>query len=147
MQQKIFQPIVLGLHDYTSTTQPTIMIQILIILGSLSHRNLALNINLPIILIFLISYNITFGPSHQDIIDYKVSRLHKNKITSKQVTKRRVCSNAQRRVHVSKPTIWRDDKIFKVNINNGRKGCVLIISLLIARRPKAFQQNKTLPWD
>jgi hypothetical protein len=46
-----------------------------------------LNIDLPIILIFLISYNITFGPSHLDMIDFKVWRLHKNKISNKQVTK------------------------------------------------------------
>jgi len=61
--------------------------------------------------------------------------------------KRHVCSNVQRRAHASRPTIWRDDVIFKVNINNGKNGCTLIINFLIARRPKAFQQNKTLPWD
>jgi hypothetical protein len=45
----------------------------------------------------------------------------------------------QRRVHVSKAIIWRDDKIFKVNINNNENGCAFIISFLITRRPKAFQ--------
>ncbi len=38
--------------------QPTIMIQFLIIFNSISHKNPPLNINLPIILIFLIFYNI-----------------------------------------------------------------------------------------
>jgi hypothetical protein len=53
-------------------TQPTIMIQFFIIIGSLSHRNPPLNIDLPITLVFLISYNITFGPSHLNWIDYRV---------------------------------------------------------------------------
>jgi hypothetical protein len=57
--------------------------------------------------------------------------------------KRCVCNNVQRRAHAYKPTIWRDDKIFKVNINNNTNGCTLIINSPIARRPKAFQQNKT----
>jgi hypothetical protein len=83
--------------------QPTIMIQFLIILGSLSHKNPPLNINLPITLIFLISYNITFSLSHQNRINYKVFKLHKNKIINKQVTKRRVCSNPQRRVMLLGP--------------------------------------------
>ncbi len=111
------------------------MIQFLIILGSLSHMNPPLNIDLHIIIIFLISDNITFGPSHLDRIDCKVWSPHKNKTTSKQVTKRHVCNNAYRRAHAFRPTIWRDDKIFKVNINNKRNGCVLIISSPIVRRP------------
>jgi hypothetical protein len=115
------------------------MIQFLIILGSLFHKNPPLNLDLPIILILLIFYNITFVPSHPHMIDFRVYRPHKNKITNKQIMKRCVCSNVQRRVHVSRATIWRDDKIFKVNIYNGRNGCVLIISSPIARRPKAFQ--------
>jgi len=127
--------------------QPTIMIQFFIIFGSHSHKNPPLNIDFPLIIIFKISCNITFGLSHLDRLDYRVLRLHKNKIINKQVTKRCVCSSAQRRVHVSRPTLWRDDRIFRVNINNGRKGCVFIISPPIARRSKAFQQNKTLPWD
>jgi len=49
--------------------------------------------------------------------------------------------------HVSRPTIWKDDEIFRVNINNGMNGCTFIISSPIAKRPKAFQQNRTLPWD
>jgi hypothetical protein len=61
--------------------------------------------------------------------------------------KRHVCNSVQRRAHDFKAIVCKDDKIFKVNINNGRNGCTLIISSPIARRPKAFQQNKTLPWD
>jgi hypothetical protein len=53
-------------------SQPTIMIQFLIILGSLSHMNPPLNIDFPIIFILLISYNITFSPSHLNRIDCKV---------------------------------------------------------------------------
>jgi hypothetical protein len=56
--------------------------------------------------------------------------------------KRRVCNNAQIRAHVSRATIWRDDKIFKVNIYNGRNGCALIINSPIARRPKGFQRTE-----
>jgi hypothetical protein len=52
--------------------QPTIMIQFLIILGSLSDKNPPLTIDLPIILILLIFYNITFDPSHLNMIDYEV---------------------------------------------------------------------------
>ncbi len=77
--------------------QPTIMIQFLIILGSFSHKNPPLNINVPIILILLIFHNITFGPSHPHRIDFRVSKLHKNKIISKQVTKRHVCNSTQER--------------------------------------------------
>jgi hypothetical protein len=40
----------------------------------------------------LISYNITFGPSYLNMIDYRVWRPHKNKITNKQITKRCVCN-------------------------------------------------------
>jgi hypothetical protein len=80
-------------------------------------------------------------------IDYKVYRPHKNKITNKQITKKRVCNSVQRKVHVSRAIVWKDDRIFKVNIYNGRNGCTLIISCPIARRPKAFQQNKTLSWE
>jgi hypothetical protein len=118
---------------------PIIMIQFLIILGSLFHRNPPLNINFPMILIFLISYNITFGSSHPNRIDYRAWRLHKNKTTNKQVTKMHVCGSVQRRVHASRPIVWRDDKIFRVNINNGGNGCMFIISFPIAKRPKAFQ--------
>ncbi len=120
-------------------TQPTIMIQFLIIFSSLSHWNPPLNINLPITFILLIFYNITFSLSHPHRIDYNVYRLHKNKITNKQVTKRHVCNNAQRRAYASKATIWKDDKIFEVNIYNNRNGCKLIISFPIVRRSKAFQ--------
>jgi len=42
--------------------QPTIMIQFLVILGSLSHKSPPLNIDLLIILILLIPYNITLAP-------------------------------------------------------------------------------------
>ncbi len=128
-------------------TQPTIMIQFLIIFSSLSHRNPPLNINLPIIFILLIFYNIPFGFSHLDMIDYKVYRSHKNKITNKQITKRHVCNSAQKRAHASSATIWKDDRIFKINIYNGRNGCAFIITSPIAKRPKAFQQNRILPWD
>jgi hypothetical protein len=48
-----------------------------------------LNIDLPINFIFLIFY-ITFSPSHPHRIDCRVYRPHMNKITNKQVTKRRV---------------------------------------------------------
>jgi hypothetical protein len=106
-----------------------------------------LNIDLPIILILLIFYNITFGPSHPHRIDFKVYRRHKNKITNKQITKRCVCNSVLKKAHVSKVTIWRDDKIFGVNIYNSRNGHALIISFPIVRRPKAFQYNRTLPWD
>jgi len=154
MRHKIFQPIVLGLHITLPLVQPTIMIQILIIFGSLSHMNPPLNIDLPIIFIILISYNITFGPSHPHRIDCKVCTPHKNKITNKQVTKRRVFNSVQRRVHTSRAIVCRDDKIFKVNIYNDRNGSMFIINSPIARRhspiarrPKAFQQNKTLSWE
>jgi hypothetical protein len=56
------------------------------------HKNPPLNIDLPIILILLISYNIIFGPSHPHRIDYRVWRSHKNKITNRQVTKNHVCN-------------------------------------------------------
>ncbi len=118
--------------------QPTIMIQFFIIFNSLSHKNPTLNINLPIIFIFLVFYNITFSPSHPHKIDCRVHKPHKNKITNKQVTKKLICNSVQRKAHASKATIWKDDKIFKVNIYNGRNGCTLIISSPIARRPKAF---------
>jgi hypothetical protein len=127
--------------------QPTIMMQFLIILGSFYHRNSPLNIDLPTTFILLISYNIIFGPSHLHKIDFRVYMPHKNQITSKQITKRHVCSSAQRRAHASKATIWTDDKIFRVNIYNNRNGCTFIINFPIARRPKAFQYNITLPWD
>ncbi len=116
-------------------TKPTFMIQFFIILGSLSHKNPPLNINLPTIFIFLISYNITFNPSHVGKINYRVSML--------QV----LYNSAQRKAHAFRPTLWKDDMIFKVNINNSKKGCTFIISPLIAKRPKAFQQNRILPWD
>ncbi len=92
--------------------QPTIMIQFLIILHSLSHMNPPLNINL-IIFIFLIFYNITFGLSHPYRIDHKVWRPQKNKNTKKQVMKRCVCSNVQRRAYASRPIVWKDDMILK----------------------------------
>ncbi len=116
--------------------QPIIMIQFLIIFGSLSHKNPPLNIDLPIILSILIFYNITFGPSHPHRIDCKVCRPHKNTITNKQVTKSHVWNSVQRNAHAFRAIVWRDDKIFRVNIYNLRNGCVLIISSLIARRPK-----------
>jgi hypothetical protein len=81
-----------------------------------------LNIDL-IIFIILISYNISFTPPH---LDYRIWKPHKNKITNKQVSKKHVCNNVQRRAHASRPTIWRDDKIFKVNIDNGTNGCTLL---------------------
>jgi hypothetical protein len=74
--------------------QPTIMMQFLIILGSFSHRNPPLNIDLPTTFILLISYNIIFNPSHPHKIDFRVYMLHKNKITNKQVMKRHVCGSA-----------------------------------------------------
>ncbi len=52
--------------------QPIIMIQFLVILGSLSHKNPPLNIDLPIIFILVIFFNITFSPSHPHKIDYRV---------------------------------------------------------------------------
>jgi hypothetical protein len=52
--------------------QPTIVIQFLIILGSLYNKNPQMNIYLLIIFILLISYNITFGPSYLKMIDYRV---------------------------------------------------------------------------
>jgi hypothetical protein len=61
--------------------------------------------------------------------------------------KRHVWKSAQKRAHVSRPTIWRDDRIFKVNINNGTNGCTFIINSPIAKRPKTFQQNITMSWD
>jgi hypothetical protein len=109
--------------------QPTIMTQFLIILSSLSHKNPPLNINLPLIFIFLIFY-VIFNPSHPHMIDCRVYRLHMNKISNKQVTKRHVCRSVQRRVHVFKATIWSNDKIFKVNIYNNRNGCTFIIRFL-----------------
>ncbi len=127
--------------------QPIIMIQIFIIFGSLSHKNPPLNIDLPIILIFLILYNITFDLSHPHKIDYRVCMPHNNIIPNKQVTKRHVCSSPQRRAHASKVVVWRDDKIFKVKSNNNKNGCTLIINFPIVKRPKAFQQNRTLLWD
>ncbi len=51
------------------------------------------------------------------------------------------CSNKHT---FSRATIWRDDKIFRVNIYNGRNGCTLIISSLIDKRPKAFQRTELL---
>jgi hypothetical protein len=60
--------------------EPTIVIQFLIIFGSLSHKNPPLNMDLPIILILLIFYNITFSPSHPNRINCKVLRLHMNKL-------------------------------------------------------------------
>jgi hypothetical protein len=123
------------------------MIQIFIILGSLSHKNPPLNIDLPITLTFLIFYNITFDPSHPHRVDYMVCRLHNNKTTNKQVMKRHVYNSAQRRVHASRAIVWRDDKIFEVDIYNDRNGCMFIINSLIARRPKALQQNKIMSWD
>ncbi len=144
MQHKIFRPIVLGLHIILPFVQPTIMIQFLIIFGSLSHMNPPLNTDLPIIFIILISYNITFGPSHPHRIDCRVCTSHKNKITNKQITKMRVCNSVQRTVHASKAIVCRDDKIFKVNIYNDRNGSMFIISSPIARGPKTLQQNKTL---
>ncbi len=85
--------------------QPTIMIQVHNILGSFSHKNPPLNINLPIILILLMSYNITFDPSHPHKINFRDYRLHKNKITNKQVMKRRVCNSVQRRAHASRAIV------------------------------------------
>ncbi len=79
-------PIVLGIHDYSSTWLTNNYDTIFIIIGSLSHNNPPLNIDLPLILIFLISYNIAFNPSHPHKIDIKVYKPHKNKITNKQVT-------------------------------------------------------------
>ncbi len=102
-QHKRFQPNVLGLHDYTSIRSTNNYDTFFVILGSLSHKNPSLNIDLPIIPIFLISYNITFGHSHLDRIDCRVWRSHKNKITSIQVTKWCVCSSVQRRVHALDP--------------------------------------------
>jgi hypothetical protein len=96
--------------------QPTIMIQFLIILVSLSYGNPPLNIDLPIIFILLIHYNITFGSSHPHKIGCRVCMPHKNKITNKQIMKRCVCNNVQIKAHVSRATIWRDDMIFRVNI-------------------------------
>jgi hypothetical protein len=52
--------------------QPTIMIQFFIILGFLSQNNPPVNIDLPVIFIFLIFYNITFGLSHPNMIGYRV---------------------------------------------------------------------------
>jgi hypothetical protein len=49
-----------------------------------------------------------------------------------------VCNNVQRKVHVSRAIVWRDDMIFRFNINNGRNGCTFIIRSSIARRPKTF---------
>jgi hypothetical protein len=63
---------------------------------------------------------------------------HKNKITSKQITKRCVCNNAQKKAHASRATIWRDDRTFNVNIYNGKNGCMLIISFPTVRGPKTF---------
>ncbi len=69
MQQKIFQPIVLGLHDYTSTYSTNNY-------DTIPHHYWLpfspLNIDLLIILIILIFYNITFGPFHPNKIDCKV---------------------------------------------------------------------------
>jgi hypothetical protein len=56
--------------------------------------------------------------------------------------KRRVCNNVQRRAHVSRAIVWRDDEIFKVNIYNGRNGCAFIINSPIIKRPKTFQRTK-----
>ncbi len=122
MQYKIFRPIVWVYMITLPFVQPTIMTQFLIIFDSLSHKNPPLNINLPIILIFLIFY-ITSSPSPPHKIDGRVYSLHMNKITNKQVTKKCVCKNVQRRVHVFKATIWSNDKIFTVNIYNIRNGC------------------------
>jgi hypothetical protein len=127
------------MHDYSSLVQPIITIQFLIILGSLSHKNPPLNIKFPTILILLISYNITFNISHPHMIEFRVSKPHKNKITNKQIMKGCVCNNAKKRVHASRATVWKDDTIFRVNIYNGRNGCEFIISSPIIRRPKAFQ--------
>jgi hypothetical protein len=52
--------------------QPIIMIQFLVILGSLSHKNPPLSIDLPIIFILVIFFNITFSLSHPHKIDYRV---------------------------------------------------------------------------
>jgi len=52
--------------------EPTIMIQFLIIFASLFHKNPPLNMDLPIILILLIFYNITFSLSHPYRINCKV---------------------------------------------------------------------------
>ncbi len=141
MTQDISNPLFWGYTITLLLGQPTIMIQFFIIFNSLSHRNPPLNIDLPIILIFLISYNITFNPSHPHKIDSRVYKPHKNKTTNKQVIKRHVCNNVQKKVHVSRATVWKDDKIFRVNIYNGRNGCAFIISSLIARRRKPFDKR------
>jgi hypothetical protein len=100
-------------------TQPTIMIQFLITLGSLSHKNPPLNIDLPLTLILLISYNIIFSPSHPHNIDFKVYKPHKNKITNK----RCVCNNVQKMAHAYRATVWRDVRIFKVNMGKTKLRC------------------------
>jgi hypothetical protein len=71
-------------------------------------------------------------------IDFRVWRPHKNKIINKQVTKGHVCNSAHRMSQGFKPTIWKDDMIFRVNTNNNTNECVFIISSPIVRRPKAF---------
>jgi hypothetical protein len=73
------------------------------------------------------------------MMDFRVYKSHKNKITNKQVMKRRVCNSVQRRAHASRATVWKDDKIFKINIYNNRNGCALIKSSPIVKRPKTFQ--------
>jgi len=90
MWHKRFRPIVLGLHDYSSTCSTNNYDAIIHHFGSFFHKNPPLNKDLPIILIFLILYNITFGLSHPHKIDYRVYMPHKNKITNKQVTKKHV---------------------------------------------------------
>jgi hypothetical protein len=77
---------------------------------------------LPIIFIFLIFYNIAFNPSHPHRIDCRVYRLHKKKLPTNK-SQKHVCNSVQRRAHVYKTTVWKDDKIFKVNIYNGKNGC------------------------
>jgi len=93
-ETKKFDPLFWVCMIILPLAQPTITIQFPIILGSLSHKNPPLNINVPIIFILLISYNITFDPSHPHRINFRVCMLHNNKIINKQVMKRRACNSA-----------------------------------------------------
>jgi hypothetical protein len=49
-----------------------------------------------------------------------------------------ICSRGKNNKKASRPIVWRDDKIFRVNINNGTNGCAFIISFPIVKRPKTF---------
>ncbi len=109
-ETKKFDPLFLVCMITLPLAQPRITIQFPIILGSLSHKNPSLNIDVPIIFILLISYNIIFGPSHPHRINFRVCMPHKNKIINKQVMKRRACNSAQRRPHALNHNMegWQD---------------------------------------